>query len=272
MSKTSVDTFLTPYETLGWADEAVKELKSSAERYLSKAEVIVQSDADSMQKVHKLVLPSHIPRDIARKLMEALGHIKNSFDQSVIAAICTICGDAAARKTIYFPWSCSQADLDQRLRAKRRVGIGAPSEFPKIPPDLWPIFRSFEPYPTGDSYTGGDDLVREMARIANRKHSVRISLVAVVAGAAVRFDYRGSGHASFGNFSWDPVKNEVIFARTAIDAEYNYNGHVALDVAFDEPGFLLNKPLVASLCRFAAKAKHVADTLSMECERLLSCR
>ncbi|MBL8658597.1 MAG: hypothetical protein JNM75_02440 [Rhodospirillales bacterium] len=268
MSKTlGDDAFLTAYETLCWADEAIKELSKESARYLNQARSSIHRDADSVDELHKLTLPSHIPAVIRRKLMEALGLIKNSFDQSVVAAIRAVRGDAATKGTVYFPWADSPTDLDHRLGAAKRSGRTV-SNCPKIPPDLWPVLRSFEPYRTGNSYPGGNDLVREMAHIANRKHTVRLLLLPSVAGGVINVNRMTlSGPGFFGNFSWDPVKNELIFGRLPRDSECDYNAHIALHIAFDEPGFLLQKPIIYSLHMFAAKAKEVADTLSLESTR-----
>lgn len=266
MSGTSgVDEFLTPYETICWADETILELNRLIERYLAQARHCVDVDHDSTENVHKIVLGGPIPNSIRRKLMEALAHIRNSFDQSTFAAVTAVLG-SSPKGSIYFPWADSRCDLDYRLGAKSRKS----PKHPKIPPSLWPVLRSFEPYPTGNDYAGGNDLVRQMAKIANRKHTVALRLVASTSGHRFRINYTGSaGAAKIGYSSWDPVDNQLIFSRLPMDADYDYHGQIALKIAFDEPGFLLQKPVVDSLCIFSAKAKTVADTLQRECHHLM---
>jgi hypothetical protein len=256
--------FLTSLETLSWAKEAVEEFNSECRDFFHNdpARRIIEFDEKTGENVHKINPTRRLPSSVARKATEAISHTKNAFDQALYAA-CIVVG-GPPKGSIYFPWSESPIDLEHRLRGKK-------TSPPKIPVELWPIIRYFEPYPTGQAHTGGDDLVRELAKVANRKHTVRLTFTLHVVG----FEYTNinafaaRGPLSILNPTWDPVNNEIVLVRASTETEIDYNCKIAIQITFNEPGLLAQKSVVDSLSNFLAKAQTVADRLQRECASIM---
>jgi hypothetical protein len=145
------------------------------------------------------------------------------------------------------------------------VGTGKKANT-KIPPELWPVLRRLEPYGRSDGDAKGDDRIRELAQIANRKHTVKLTCGVNVRGVEYKnLELQAAG----GSFSlptptWDAVKNEVVIARFTPDVEVRYNYAVNGYVALDEAGPLKGVDVVAALKLFSAKARAVLDSLEQE--------
>jgi hypothetical protein len=253
---------------LAWASEAIDELKAGCNEFLQQKNFreVRDFDSEAGENVLKIVLVSKLPKSIPRKATEALSNLRHSFDQALFAACCAI--GKRPKDSIYFPWSETPTDLEYRLGAKAK-----PSKVPKskIPPELWPVLRAFEPYGRSDTHTGGDDVIRALAQIANRKHTVSLNFSGSVAGGSYpsfKGDVPAGKTFSLKAPHWDTVKNEIEIARFPEELKTDYNYRLALYVAFDEAVPLRGLPLVESLTAFAAKAQSIVDGLEGEAAKI----
>jgi hypothetical protein len=221
-----------------------------------------EHDPERRQNILKVVAIAKIPRDVARKATDALSNIRHSFDQSIYAA-CRAIGKSP-KDSIYFPWADSPTDLEYRLGAKVK-----PGKVPKIkiPPELWPRLRSFEPYGRGDSYSGGNDAIRKLAQIANRKHTVNLTFSPTV-GHIRAPSFAGAGDLALLVPNWDPVKNEIVIARFSPEISSDYKYTLRADVAFDEPILPPGIPVLPALRFFLAKAQAVREGLEAEARKI----
>lgn len=266
----SLSSFDSPRNTLTWAKEAINELDAICSAFLGTSQnfqEIRQFDADTKENVLKVVAAKKLPHGIARKATEALSNIRHSFDQSVYAA-CRAIGQTP-KDSIYFPWADSPADLEYRLGKVSRPGK---QQKIKIPPELWPVLRGFEPYRRSDTYAGGDDLVRELARVANRKHTVALNFRGEVAG--IKFPSFSGSMDSGESFrlrmpNWDSVNNEIEIARYPLGIKTDYNYSLNLYVALDESAPLYGVPVSSALGTFLAKAQAVLDVLEQETIKIM---
>lgn len=256
--------FDSAIEVLDWAGEAIQELKVIHDAFFNSGNFreLREFDADASQNILKVKLVSKLPSSIPRKATEALLHIKHSFDRSLYAACLAI--GKLPKGNLYFPWAESPDDLEYRLGAKAKAG-----KVPKliIPKELWDVLRGFEPYGRSDAYTGGNNLIRELAKIANRKHTLRLNFSAEVGGIEYpAFSGPMTGPATFEMCKphWDTVKNEVIIAKfpSSLQTDYKYALH--LGIAFNEAPPLKGKNLIAALNDFLTKAQTVLERLSRE--------
>ncbi|KCZ58625.1 MULTISPECIES: hypothetical protein [Hyphomonas] len=161
--------FAPAEESIEWANRAIAELGDQISKFFSGgvAEVVTHTNADTSQNVQKLKLTTDIPKDFRRKATEALNNARHSFDQSVFAARNILA--TKSNKGINYPWARDPDDLDQLLDRR------------KIDSRLWDTIKSHEPYRTSDKYSGGNDLIRLLATIANNKHTVGLTVDAVIA-------------------------------------------------------------------------------------------
>lgn len=261
--------FASAIEMLDWARDAIHELKISCDAFFNANNFreVREFDADSNQNVLKIVLVSKLPQSIPRKANEALLNIRHSLDRSIYAA-CTAIGHPP-KDSIYFPWADSPTDLDYKLGAKAK-----PGKTPKIrvPIELWDVLRELEPYGRSDAYAGGHNFIRELAKIANRKHTIRLNFGAAVSGIdfpSFSGSMKGPAKFELGNSRWDTMKNEIVLARfpSSIETDYKYTLHMY--VAFNESPPLKGANLIGALSDFLTYAQTVLVRLQGKAETIV---
>jgi hypothetical protein len=253
--------FDDPREVLDWAREGIKELDASCSAFLNTDiyRQVREIDSNTGQELFKIVCITKMPVEIRRKATEALSNTRHAFDQALFAACCAI--GKHPKESIYFPWAVSPDDLEYKLGARNLK----PGKQPKIPPEFWPRLRSFEPYRRGNTYSGGEDGIRALAQIANRKHTVRLNFSARAATITeeIHIDVLSDGQSyeSLCTPVWDTVKNEIVLARYTPGAKFQTKYRLNLYVAFNEAAPLKEAPVVNTLSAFVAKAQSVIDGL-----------
>lgn len=251
------EEFAPAEESISWAESATSELDVLIRAFFKGdvAEIVVEFDPDTGENVQKLKFKAKIPKDFRRKATEAINNARHSFDQSIFAAR-NVLGQRAA-KSVYYPWAQNPTDLDGLLKARA------------IDPRLWDTIRAHEPYPTSDTYPGGDDLIRMLATIANNKHTVGLSVNGLI--AETKFPSIVGGFVeslSVLSPRWDARKREAELVRwkgnVQIDGEYQFAFVICLE---DTP---LSKPVdvMLALRSFTQRAKTVCETIKAKCLKL----
>ena len=213
--------FLAPEDSICWAQDAINELDQLITEFFKGdiAKIVTEFDSKTGENVQKLKFLADIPKNFRRKATEALISAKHSFDQTIFTACNVISPRPISR--VNYPWSQSPTDLD-RLLTKRGVN-----------PEIWDTIRKHQPYPTSDSHSGGDDLIRTLATIANNKHTIGLSVNGQI--ESIRFpDIRGGITQSMKILSpiWNPQKNEAELIKwigdVKIDGDYNFAFKICL--------------------------------------------
>ena len=199
MNETVESAFRPAKESVSWAHEAINEFDVRARAFFcpDRREIITDIDPQTLKSVHKLRLKEPLPLELTRKATEALTRTKEAFDQATFAARKLLSGPP--RKSVYFPWACSPTDL---IRLLEERGLDK---------RLWDLFESYQPYPTGNSYSGGSDVIRALATLANRKHTIGL----VVQPSVTFMMHPIQGDVVMRYFMppvWDAVKNEAVIA------------------------------------------------------------
>ena len=263
MSKLSA--FDEPQKTIKWAEKAIDEGEAIRESTITKKSFATVSnfDATTGETITKVIMKGSISDDIGRKYTEALNNLRNSFDQSIFAAASAI---GKPMKDAHYPWADNPGkSLDARLK-----GTGKPGK--TIPVELWDTIRAHEPYATSPAYPGGNDLIRQLAAIANAKHTVGFktdAALATIMHPSARIErFEGGGHVRIAPFgeTWDPVKNEIIVRRTknaVLKSDNKYR--ITFYIAFDAPSPVGDVPAELALRVFAQEAQNVLDTLKARC-------
>ena len=256
--KPTADYFSSAQKTLSWAEEGIEELNGECIAFFNDRPFrkVIEFDAEAGQNIVKITAIKPLPDKIVRLATEAINNIKHSFDQSTFAAVIAL--GKGTTGDFHFIWTTTRPkDFEGRLRSGRKG----------LPPELWPIFCEFKPYATGETNARGDNLVRELARIANRKHRVALTFAPAVQGGmwpSVTGFMKAGTRSSLPIPIWDSVKNEVIIARVPRGLKVHNDTRLAFNVAFDEPPPLKGRSAVGLLDLFLAKAKSVADRLERE--------
>ncbi len=254
------DPFQRPQNTINWAERSIHE---GIQHFLAFGQdpgsfvKKIEFDSDTGDYVYKIVQQRDLPDVIEQRWTEALNNLRNSFDQSIFAA-CTAINDP--RKKLNYPWADSPVDLGHRLRGRERK--------PKVPPLLWEEIKRQQPYPTGEGYTGGDDLIRAVATIANAKHTIGFEIGCVVTsifGGVMSFGRDGF----FGMRPpvWNPDKKEIELLRVR-DATMHQEPGAHVTIFFRSGPLPRRTAAPEALLLFHQKAQSVLDGLKAECARI----
>jgi hypothetical protein len=253
--KDRIDNEFAPAkESVDWAEDAIAEFQEAAQGFFQSdvTEIVTEFDPQTRENVQKIRMRRPIPKEFRRRATEALVHTRHAFDQATYAARNVTSGRRKA--TIYFPWSRSPTDLEHLLESRG------------IDKRLWDIFATHEPYPRADTHSGGDDIIRTLAVMANDKHTV---------GLSVGGDITSTGYPSMrGDVvesmtilmpRWDSVKNEAELIRwvgdVKIEGQYNFR----FEIVLKDARLPHSVNAVSDLIAFAAKAKSVIESLQGRC-------
>lgn len=257
--------FQRPEKSLRVAKEAIIELQSIAAAHfaLGPYERAVETDLEAGQKRIKYVRRIPFPEfEIERKLNEALLATRHGFDQ--VAWACARAFNPRIKDTdvVYFPWADSPKGVEERLAGKSS----------KIPKELWSAFLSLEPHRGSDGDGSANDICRSLAQIANRKHSVGVT-VACLNGAvsiqAMPGDIMGAGRWEMPKPQWQPVKNEIVVMTYPIGTRFQNQERVQFYIAFDRSSSLAGQNAIACLHLFLEKAKRAHELLCAKTVGLL---
>ncbi len=250
--------FQPSHESASWADDAAKEFHAAAATFFQNDAtcIVTEVELDSGDNVQKVRLKSPLPKSLRRKATESLTAAKHAFDQATFAAR-NLCGPAHG-KSVYFPWAQNPTDL---RRALENRGIDE---------RLWSVFEAHAPYKASDAHPAGNDVVRELATLANRKHTLGLAVAAHI--VSVGFPSVKTGAVKRLTIPmpvWDSVKNEAELIRWNGDATVYGNYNFTFQILLQDPG--LTQPVNAAdaLAAFATKAKAVAQDLETRCRALL---
>ncbi|MEM8970919.1 MAG: hypothetical protein AAGD43_02490 [Pseudomonadota bacterium] len=239
-------------ETLSWAQEALDELDEICCRFFQpgNSKRITQFDIKKREYVDKEAFTSPFPRaQAARKATEAIQSVKNTFDQATHACVTAI-DQTLSEETIYFPWTDTPTGLDKRLNGKSC----------KIPSMLWETFRNLQPYGKGRGYSGGDDVTRRLAKMANTKHTVGIAIRPRIADMSYRVSAAAAACLQPVP-TWNSQRNEVEVMRYPPGPTPQYEYSIYFDVVFDRTTPLKEKRVLESVRRFATKAEEAITSL-----------
>jgi hypothetical protein len=249
--------FAPPQKHIEWGEEAFSDGERIFQGFFGNKDnfpCVREKDPETGGVRGRVYLANPLPDGLERKLTEIVNNARHSFDQSLFAAC------AAIGKPVndgHFPWAINPTDLDKwKLVGKH------PSK-PKIPPELWDVLRSHEPYYGGDNYTGGNNIIRELAALANSKHTIGIVAGMALPRMTVRdLNLRTAPGFQFLGGPWDSVKNEGIIWRDPTgQAEISANYQITFHVRFDVPPPLGAVDASAAARDFLDKAQRVLKDL-----------
>lgn len=201
MSASNAPNFNPARESLQWARSDIADLTSGFQQFFSKrnVSVVVEHDEETGLNLTKVRIADDVPMgSFKRHAVNGLLNIRNSFDQVV-----NIAGSHLTKKRFKknYPWSTTPNDLETyRLK-----------DFPE---ELRNAIRAQKPYPSGDGFTGGNDLIRALAKLSNNKHSIGFALD-LIGGIDPSGDIEFVGMGTLGAWAffppnWDPIRREVV--------------------------------------------------------------
>ena len=165
----------------------------------------------------------HRMRGIASNIIK---NLRDALDQAVHGASFHISGKA--KRCCHFPFGSSPDDLKKAIRLNQCKDIA---------PELYPILASFEPFPTGDLYEGGNNVLRLLGRISG-PHKHRVTLITtpvvnercILPGSSIKFGKGG------GEIMPPIVKDgEAVIVAVGKGGEANLNVSATFFVSFSHP-------------------------------------
>lgn len=251
---TNLESFEGPQNLIDWSRSAIIEAQKVVASFINKENFpqVVEFNSTTGKYALKVKQTAPIPDDIARRLTEALNNARNSFDQSLFAASAII---GKPIKDAHYPWADNPGkDMGWKLEGKNPLK-------PRICPEFWDLIRSQEPYPTGNGYSGGNDLIRQVAIIANKKHTVGIRTGCGVSSRNLTLDFETrEGGINFVGTPWCSMNNEIELLTWHGDVpKRNLQGNLAFYIAMNVPPPAGAMNALAVVENFIDKAQSVLD-------------
>jgi hypothetical protein len=201
-----------------------------------------------------------------------VNNLRNALDHALYGASRAL-GQTKPEKT-NFPFRGSPADLEHVFTAKGMCR--------DVPSALHDVLRSFQPYPKGNGYAGGDDALIHLNRLANpNKHQVALSIQPTLRDNTLSAAVVSSPGALIVPIvppRWNRTKDklaifEVVKSPTAnsdtIKVDFNFNIKVDASVVLSEPP-LDGVSIEGFVSVQLDKVKSIVDRLEVETRKLLT--
>lgn len=233
------DLFRSAHQTLGWGNEAFREHKSICADFVSEDVNpmfrVVDFDPETGEDVVKLRPTFPLPDKAIRTASEAVQHIKHAIDQGLTAA-CNEIDPALRGKEVRFPW----ADTVNGFRV--RLGGGSS----KIPISFHDAIIKLKPYGTDGVGPIEQDQIRTLARLANRKHTVNLTVAPIVNTMVIEMFSGINARGTLELPAWDAVGNNFELFRVPHGSQFYDDRRVSRQIVFDE-GWPVNQQATHTL-------------------------
>jgi hypothetical protein len=162
---------------------------------------------------------------------------------------------ASGRATIenaFFPFSGTPERFESNLKGRCK----------DVPQEIYPLFRSYEPY------KGGSALLWALNEVCvGDKHKIIVPAINAIGGAGV--NVRGTGFMKMPDPpTWDRTKNEMELFTLGPGAELHGDFTFAFYIAFTDVESLNGKPVIPILDQFVSMVKIIINEIERETARL----
>jgi hypothetical protein len=247
-------------QLLRWVHEDLQSLEAASHAFLGSQPYtpVFEPDPESGDVFLKLRMAA-VPDEICKLASHALWDIKHALDHATCSAVRSIKGEDIG--DLHFPIASHPNDLEAKLRHIPKSG----AEF-RYPAGLHDIFRSFEPYPTGNGYAGGCDEFVALSKLANTtKHAIPLA-------AVPRFDIAhlsdtgGCYKIFLSRYPdrvglWDGTKQELTIGLARRNSEMKMNLQFASFVALSEVALFEGYSAGEVLTGYATAAEGIVSAL-----------
>lgn len=234
------------------AKEHIRNLDRRVKRFFDSKPYanVIERDENGTQDLHKVKLTKSFPAGITSVAAEAIEGLRSALDQAAFATA-TFTG-IKHPKSAYFPISRTESDLDAVIRGRCK----------NIPPDIVALFRSFNPY------KGGNDLIWALNNACNTsKHGIVVP-VGMAASEMHINHMKISGSGGIPIPVWDRERNEIVFATTGHNTEFQYDLNISFFVAFGEVDGIGGQPAVPILNAIANEVNSIVFAIETEAKRI----
>ncbi|WP_421838209.1 hypothetical protein [Novosphingobium sp.] len=259
-----LSAFIRPQKSIERAKQALYNAKKTFFEFMDgqNIEPIQVFDQKTGYYCLKTVITGPVPDNIEAQISSAVTTTRHAFDQIIFSA-CEAIGKPT--KGLYYPW----VD-EERLLAAKLFSNKQNKEI--IPADLWDVIRAQEPYPHSDDTQRGNTLIRNMAILANRKHTVGIEIGCFPAINKTEIEAHGYvKEMIFGTEMIIRSENlEFEFLRWKGQSKFNYRFSPIFHIIFnqDAPGDLGERTAMLCVQRFIEAAQKAIDDFRQRAKEL----
>lgn len=210
---------------VAWANTQFQELDVLLKSFGDSSPGTVLKEFNPKNGMTVKVRFSPIPHRIRGLANNIVKDLRDALDQATFAATLHITGSGRKRNA-HFPFGSSPADFDRAISL---------NQCRDIPPELYPVLKSFEPYPTGDDYAGGNNYLRLLGQISGpHKHRFTLAPAVDVATTQISNFYFSAGDDGMELMPGDGVtkNNEYVLIRGGRGSEGKFDLSLSAYVAF----------------------------------------
>ncbi|RWP66251.1 hypothetical protein [Mesorhizobium sp.] len=209
---------------------------------------VVDIDPKTGNKTFKLKFTRKIPGRIRHIAATALSDLRHALDQASVASVKAITKEEP--DLLYFPFAANPNDLVGRLRKS-------------FPDEIHPTFLWCTPYPTGEGYKGGNDLLAQFSKASGpNKHQITCKIGGHIS------TFRSDSFRAIGTVSeirippaWDIDENELVIGTTTPWGYIEYNFQMSFYVALAEAGQLTGQPASPALHTLLDTVENIVTAL-----------
>ena len=252
-----MSAFDDPLFLVNQARNNIAEFETICERFFAEniGRQRIDIDPETGNKTFKFVFEANLPERGRHICNTCIGDMRHALDQAACIAFESITGTEAPDK-LYFPITTHPNDL-----------IGRLTQF--FPPELHPVFKRLEPYPTSARYPGGTDLLCDLSSAAQNKHR----LVPKIGGRIIS----ASGPIKAEEIIWlnprpvwDIANNELVFGTTRPNGYIDANINISFYIAFYQAGPLSGRPANSTLREITDMVERFVSEVAAETARITS--
>lgn len=248
--------FSSPRMRIARAKEHIRNLDCRVKRFFDAKPYarVTERDDDGINDLHKVKLTKAFPAGVTSVAAEAIEGLRSALDHAAFAT--AVLSGVKHSKSAYFPISSSATELDSVIKGRCK----------DVPSGIISLFRSFNPY------KGGNDLIWALNSACNTsKHGIIVPVGMAAAGMHINHMVI-SGSGAIPAPVWNSEKNEIVFASTGPDTQFQYDLNISFFVAFGEVDGIGGQPAVPILDAFASEVNRIVLAIESEAKRIGLCK
>lgn len=246
---TNPDIFESPKSLLNWAYDDLLRFKELERAFFESEpyERFVEFDSEFQRNAHRIRFTETPPDEMRKHASHIVNDLRHSLDQAYVTAARYFGWKPTQKKKfIYFPWAINKTDLKHLLKT--------------VPEEIHRTMYDVQPYFTQDDGSGGDNIVRELGKIAGpNKHEVALTSLAIARVSAMKIDWNADFRIPYA--SENGGENEVTLGYFPVDTDGNYDAEVTMLITFLDNEKLRSYAASDLLEHWGSYANHVVKRL-----------
>lgn len=247
--------FDSAHRKVAWADKCFDDLDREVKTFLTENpyKEVVEADPDVPEHfLHKIKLTKSLDETpIAEIIGDILSNLRASLDHAIYAV-------ASARhpnpRYAYFPFSDGATGFENSLKGNCK----------HVQPEMFPLLRSFQPYQRGN-----ENLYALHALRNTDSHAMITPAVTNFLRPYTSVRARGYAEMILPEYSrWDRTKQEVVFLRTRLGTEVDYQIEFHFFIAFYSPLVVQGYPVLEVLQAIGCEVNATISAIEAESRRL----